>query len=576
MKYESTILKRLIDTYGVVGNPRYISEIIKEFIIQGKECYPDLFTYQSDWLAHIDEFGLNPSYTVSYTGQSIYAPNTLEKPVKSAILTGNTLVNLTKNFKYQTGWMKNWGGESKNTQRCCYQVENAKDGTKYLIKTFGESTQAFIRYYDNSDENPLVESRWLNLPTIITTPSNTKKFAVSIRISTNNEDYTSVEQANKNLVIEYQNGMENWDIPYFEGMQSVKIPVLTTTGKNFVRASEDLFVYRSGFTKPSVVFENGGFSFTSAFNASICGFRLPIKLQKDKTYYVKCDYENMTTIRIYGSDILSNEIDTNWETKVLNQNGERFTFDKQFEYYYVGFYPNAGFQMKIKNLQIEEGTVATSYEPYKSNILTTPEDLELRGIGNVQDTLDCLTGEVTQRIGEIVADGVNFKFVKVSQNANQYGDGSVRFDLQELNDINTKVSNNWGDASKFIINDRLKTGFFPTFANTKEKDVISMWDKTLVIVFSDTNIRTVKQANDWLKQNPITIQYQLSEESIKTVDLTILDQNGQNVKQLMSFNGGTHFNTGSSVGSPLPTVSVSVETDLEETLKRCSLEGNTL
>lgn len=90
MKYESTILKRLIDTYGVIGNPRYISEIIKEFIVRGKELYPQLFTYQSDWLAHIDEFGLTPEYTVSYTGQSIYAPNTLERPVKSAILTGST------------------------------------------------------------------------------------------------------------------------------------------------------------------------------------------------------------------------------------------------------------------------------------------------------------------------------------------------------------------------------------------------------------------------------------------------------------------------------------------------------
>ena len=90
MKYESDILKRLIETYGVVGNPRYISEIIKEFIVQGKERFPELFTYQADWLAHIDEFGLNPTYTVTYTGQSIYAPNTLERPVKSAILTGST------------------------------------------------------------------------------------------------------------------------------------------------------------------------------------------------------------------------------------------------------------------------------------------------------------------------------------------------------------------------------------------------------------------------------------------------------------------------------------------------------
>ena len=90
MKYESSILKRLIEVYGVVGNPRYISEIIKQFIVQGKECYPNLFTYQADWLAHIDEFGLTPEYTVSYTGQHIYAPNTKEKPVKRAILKGST------------------------------------------------------------------------------------------------------------------------------------------------------------------------------------------------------------------------------------------------------------------------------------------------------------------------------------------------------------------------------------------------------------------------------------------------------------------------------------------------------
>ena len=68
----------------------------------------------------------------------------------------------------------------------------------------------------------------------------------------------------------------------------------------------------------------------------------------------------------------------------------------------------------------------------------------------------------------------------------------------------------------------------------------------------------------------------LSQEVVKTVDLTILDQNGQNVKQLMSFSGGTHINTGSLEGSPLPSVSVSVETDLKETLMVCSLDGNTI
>ena len=55
--------------------------------------------------------------------------------------------------------------------------------------------------------------------------------------------------------------------------------------------------------------------------------------------------------------------------------------------------------------QIEGGSIATPYEPYKSNILSTPEDLELRGIGNVRDELNVATGELTQRVGEIVLDG---------------------------------------------------------------------------------------------------------------------------------------------------------------------------
>ena len=86
--------------YGSERNPKYVSEIIKQFIIQGKECYPNLFTYQSDWLAHIDEFGLTNDYVVTYTGQRFYAPNTKESPVKRAILKGKTLVNICNPYEF--------------------------------------------------------------------------------------------------------------------------------------------------------------------------------------------------------------------------------------------------------------------------------------------------------------------------------------------------------------------------------------------------------------------------------------------------------------------------------------------
>ena len=38
----------------------------------------------------------------------------------------------------------------------------------------------------------------------------------------------------RSMLIEYQEGMENWDIPFFRGIQSVEAPVLTTTGKNLL------------------------------------------------------------------------------------------------------------------------------------------------------------------------------------------------------------------------------------------------------------------------------------------------------------------------------------------------------
>ena len=353
MKYESTILKRLIDTYGVVGNPRYISEIIKEFIVRGKERFPELFTYQADWLAHIDEFGLNPSYTVSYTGESIYAPNTLERPVKSAILSGST---------------------------------------KYHDIDTGEFLETFE------------------------------------------------EGRNLELV-------------------SVKMPVLTTTGKN-------LF---DGVIEFGGINSNTGLDTTWISNFRTSFMRVP---KNNNDFIFTFNYKGLQMSGGYLMIIYYNENKERISSySVANQ--QPFNFNQDAYYYRITQNVEDNLNISdITNIQLEKGTIATPYEPYKSNILTVNEDVTLRSNGNICDELNLLTRQLTQRIDE---------------------DGEV-----------------------------------------------------------------------------------LSQEVIKTVELTILDHNGQNVKQLMSFNGGTHFTTSSQEGSPLPSVSVSVETDLEEALLVCSLEGNTV
>ena len=438
MKYESTILKRLIDTYGVVGNPRYISEIIKEFIVQGKECYPNLFTYQSDWLAHIDEFGLNPSYTVSYTGQSFYAPNTLEKPVKSAILTGQTLVNL---------------------------MTNCKD--EYVV-----------RYHDINNPNNIVANISMMKP---------------------NTEYTLFYKA------KYRTEGDGSGI-----VGSLKIATsieqdFITTGQSYTTEYMK-YVYR--FTTSSVV---DCFVFSS--NGKYFAIKECVLLEGDYTQEDIPYFEGMTSVK-----------------------------------------------MPVLTTSNEDGT--------KTNILTVNEDVELRGIGKVQDELNLLTGELTQRIGEVVLDGSEV-WSEWRENDNSYGFALRNYNI-DFKPSTIPLCNCLVGAKYFDLADGKINGSIALYTGN------STTSYSIFIRLLKTECTGLKDFKTKLQTNPITVQYQLANKSIKTVDLTILDQNGQSVKQPMSFNGGTHFNTGSLEGSLLPTLEVSVETDLEETLAVCSLDGNTM
>ncbi len=236
MKYESSILKRLIDTYGVVGNPQYMSEIIKEFIVQGKECYPNLFTYQSDWLAHIDEFGLNPTYTVSYTGQSIYAPNTLERPVKGAILKGQTLVNRVENqtfagvetlYESQMNNRPFKAGETFTVFVVNPNVSTVKIGTHNASSGMWEHEKA----YDVSTNKKI----------LYTVQSNQICKYTGVVVSTG-WDSSGFE----NSLVILEGDQSHLDIAtYFEGMQTVKMPALKTTNadgtkSNILTINEDV------------------------------------------------------------------------------------------------------------------------------------------------------------------------------------------------------------------------------------------------------------------------------------------------------------------------------------------------
>ena len=65
----------------------------------------------------------------------------------------------------------------------------------------------------------------------------------------------------------------------------------------------------------------------------------------------------------------------------------------------------------------------------------------------------------------------------------------------------------------------------------------------LYVKYADSE-GSVEKLKQWLSQNPITVQYELATESVKTVDLITLDQDGNETK-LKTFNDITHVSLSS-------------------------------
>ena len=73
------------------------------------------------------------------------------------------------------------------------------------------------------------------------------------------------------------------------------------------------------------------------------------------------------------------------------------------------------------------------------------------------------------------------------------------------------------------------------------------------------------EANDanslkkYLSQNPFKIQYQLAQESVKTVDLSIQDQSGKTLSKIKPIEGTMHIHSDGTPLKPLITMEIPVE-----------------
>ena len=212
---------------------------------------------------------------------------------------------------------------------------------------------------------------------------------------------------------------------------------------------------------------------------------------------------------------------------------------------------------KGRNLELVSAKMpvltSTNGDGTKSNILTVNEDVTLRAIGEVQDTLDCLTGEVTERIGEVVLDGSNDEYWMTD---GQIG-GSYKFLVALKNPYYTH-----GQITTNAICDK-----FPSINNGETKEqvlesiCINGWVQgKLNLAISKTKLSsgTVDELRRWLSQNPLTVQYQLATESVKTVDLRCVNENSENVS-FIPLDGVMNVSTSSETIQPTFDMTVTVE-----------------
>lgn len=310
------------------------------------------------------------------------------------------------------------------------------------------------------------------------------------------------------MLLEYQEGMEDWDIPYFEGMTSVQAPTVKTCGKN-------LF-YGEVINNKDI---HGSTGLVIGGNRTTPVNFIPVKPKTTYTLTRPVSSGN-AGIRYYSKN--QNYLST---TSFVPANGiATFTFTTPIGCYFLKFVDEAN--TLNSNYQIEEGSTATTYERHQSSLLTLPEEIVLRGLPNgVCDTYNTKTKEYTQRIGEIVLDGSEDEEWRYNEGGSIQGKKcfSLPWEL-------TPNRKQYG----YAICDHMPI--------TTTLDKVGVYNGQGLNILIDSNSNDVGVLKEILASKPITVQYELAEPIVTKIDLP----------SLKAYNTVTHLSSTTGEGSLVP------------------------
>lgn len=294
-------------------------------------------------------------------------------------------------------------------------------------------------------------------------------------------------------IIEYQDGLENVDIPYFEGMCDVKMPILRNVGKNLfdkAKTTPNKYIASTGAELDEIGTNRNSTDYIRVSPNSeitLFGIKNSGTTNSSTQFYIAQYGENKELIKCQAFTVISDsaKLTTDSATRYIRTTVKDDDLDR---------------------CQIEQGSTSTTYEDYKTNILHTSDEVVLRSLpSGVKDTYNALTGEYVQRVGEMTLKGNEEWYIS---NTTPINTDLVRFDVN-MEVLPTQLKPLLCDKLPYIYIHGISGGS----TNVNQECITNhSTEKRISLIIRKDRLTSVNKTglNTYLQSNPITIQYPLT------------------------------------------------------------------
>lgn len=450
--------------------------------------------------------------------------------------------------KYNGGLAKNGKTFTTNSlaDRCIKLVDykdsaeatyGMKPNTKYLVQfkisnlvldglqgiglqfSVGESDSTNY-LFKNSTKNGLITANGI-YRVVLTTTDLVSTSGVEIKgIGTEWESSRSILRSLKIsevMYVEYQNGMENWDLPYFEDYQVMKPIQVESVNKNLFNGELEL----GGYTGTT----GGKYNGTDRVRSTTKTFL------KAGTYYLSSSNATKIAFNLYNMD------NTFRQEHAANSDRVKLILEKEAYSHITVVTPD----LLNAQIQLEESDTATEYIPHQSKTTYSWDEVILRKVGDVEDTLDLTTGEWVQRIGEVTLDGSETWKMDAEASANN---SCIFFTGVDFGGF--QHFEHYEDRKKYQLCDKFKIKADAYYLD--ENCIMVNQDARIYCRILKTQLSSpdVTGFQEWLKTNNVKISTLLAKPIVHKVNLSR--------PNLQTYDDITHVHTKCLDGTLVPNI----------------------